>query len=123
MKPRLATAADLKKLTHKRSKYGNVPVVVDGLRFHSKGEARRWQELELLQSQQLICELKRQVVYYLSAQIKICADFAYYERTTHGWCPVTEDFKGGPLTQVFKLKAKLFEAKYGRRILITRAKR
>lgn len=33
----------------KRSKYRNVPTVVDGIRFQSKAEARRWTELRMLE--------------------------------------------------------------------------
>ena len=47
------------------NKYGNKKVIVDGEVFDSKREARRYQELKLLERCGAIYNLKRQVVYEL----------------------------------------------------------
>ena len=48
-----------------RNKYNAKKVVVDGEVFHSKKEARRWQELKLLEKAGKITFLKRQEKYLL----------------------------------------------------------
>jgi hypothetical protein len=93
-------------------KYRNVPTVIDGIRFDSKAEARRYQELELLQRAKVIRDLKRQVTFALYGKngAPICryrADFMYEESGKH----VVEDVKG-VATPVFGLKAKLFADNY-----------
>lgn len=103
-------------------KFRNIPTEIDGLKFDSKGEARRWQELKLLERAGVISELKRQVRYDLDAHgKKICslvADFEYIEAGQ----VVTEDFKSkATITPVFRLKAKLFKAKYGREVRLCTA--
>ena len=70
------------------SKHKNIPTIVDGLRFDSKREAARWQQLKLLQRAGKITELERQVVFELAPSVKYSdkrptrpiryiADFAY----------------------------------------------
>lgn len=94
-----------------RSKYGNVATVVDGERFASKREAKRHQELLLLQRAGAISLLKRQPRYPLVVNGDPVAvyvgDWSYLE----GGDEVCEDAKGMQ-TPVFKLKAKLFRALY-----------
>ena len=96
----------------KRNKYRAVPTIVDGLRFHSKGEAARWQELKLLERAGVIIELDRQVPYSLCVNgVDICtytADFAYFEKEER----IVEDFKGFR-TAEYRLKAKLMKALLG----------
>lgn len=105
-----------------RNKFGAVRTVVDGINFASKAEARRYSELKLLERAGAITGLELQKRYKLSAVggekiAAYLADFDYIETQTGE--RVTEDVKG-VLTPVFKLKAKLFEAQYGRKIkLIT----
>ena len=95
----------------KRSKYGNVKTEFQGILFHSKGEARRYQELLLQQASGLISELSLQPVFKICVNGKtICkyiGDFRYLENGR----PVIEDFKG-TRTAIFNLKAKLFKALY-----------
>lgn len=50
---------------YKSSKYGNKKIVVDGNTFDSKKEAKRYQELSLLEKAGAICNLQRQVKYTL----------------------------------------------------------
>jgi hypothetical protein len=47
------------------NKYGNKKVIVDGLVFDSKREAKRYKELKLLEMCGAIKDLKRQVVFEL----------------------------------------------------------
>ena len=47
------------------NKYGNKKVIVDGITFDSKREARRYQELKMLERCGAISELQRQVTYEL----------------------------------------------------------
>lgn len=93
------------------SKYKNVKVIVDGIKFDSKGEANRSQELELLQKAGEIKNLNRQVrIPCIINSVKVftyVADFMYYDNRLGK--NVIEDFKG-MLTDVFKLKQKILEA-------------
>lgn len=47
------------------NKYGNRKVIVDGITFDSKREARRYQELKMLEKCGAISNLQRQVEYEL----------------------------------------------------------
>lgn len=49
----------------KKSKYGSKKVVVDGLEFDSKKEAKHWGELRILEKAGAITDLKRQVKFIL----------------------------------------------------------
>ena len=55
--------------TAKRSKYGNKKVTVDGITFDSAKEARRWQELKLLEAAGEIQALERQKVFILAPAV------------------------------------------------------
>ncbi len=94
-------------------KYRNKPTEVDGIKFPSKKEARRWKDLNLLLNAGRIRNLERQVVFDLHVcGIKICAyraDFVYQEWTNGEWVEVVEDAKGYP-TPEYKLKRKLMAA-------------
>jgi len=124
-------------MRRRRSKYGNIKTMLDGIEFHSKGEARRWAELKLLEAAGEITKLQRQVDFNLDHSItfdeigvgrsvkrkcKYIADFTYEELSEAGThkAYVVEDFKGGPLTETFKFKAMLFEKKFGYPIRISR---
>jgi len=72
----------------KRRKYGNVKVVVDGIKFDSNKEAARYKELQLLERAGEIKDLELQPKFYLqgkNGQIKFpngrravyTADFQY----------------------------------------------
>lgn len=96
-----------------RNKFGAIPVVVDGVRFDSTGEANRWDDLLKLQCAGAIAELRRQVAYDLHAPGgavvgRIVLDFTY----TEGGATVYEDWKGYR-TPLYKWKKKHFEAEYG----------
>ena len=95
----------------KARKYRNQPITIDGIRFDSQAEARRWQQLKLLERAGVIMELQRQVTFPIAWNgIKICsyrADFVYRETATGE--QVIEDCKGF-LTPEYRIKAKLMAA-------------
>ena len=108
------------------SKYNNKKTVIDGIKFDSKKEARRYLELKELQKQGEISNLKLQPTFILQDKfrkggkawraIKYIADFSYYDKNGNS---IIEDVKGIK-TDVFKIKQKLFEYKYDNyKLLIT----
>lgn len=111
-----------KSLDHKINKYRNKKVIVDGIEFDSKKEAVRYQELKLLEKAKKITDLKLQVPFVLLDNyvlngkkhqgIKYIADFVYIDIETGKY--VVEDVKSSATkTQVYRLKKKLFESRYG----------
>lgn len=96
------------------SKFRSVKTVVDGITFDSKLEARRWNELRMLESSGAITALQRQVPFEMTVNgHSICtyrADFVY--TLTETGERIVEDAKG-VMTPEFRLKAKLMEACYG----------
>jgi uncharacterized protein DUF1064 len=100
----------------KVSKYGAVPTVVDNVRFGSKREAGRYQDLKLLQKAGVIRGLtcdKKELRWSLDIEgFHICvyeADFLYEENIGGEWIEVVEDSKGFK-TPAYKLKKKLMKA-------------
>ena len=99
----------------KASKHRNRKTLVGGLSFDSAKEAKRWQELSLLEQVGAIRDLRRQVSYDLYASngeriAKYVADFVFYS-VEHGK-QVIEDVKS-PWTRrlpVYRLKLKLLRA-------------
>jgi hypothetical protein len=108
-------------VVHPRNKYGAKPTTVDGFRFASKAEARRYVVLRTLERGGVITHLRRQVRFPLHVQGQqighYVADFVY---RAGGGEEVVEDVKGVE-TQLFRWKARHFLAEYGREILVTRA--
>lgn len=96
----------------RRTKYANELTTVNGVRFASKREARRWLELKLLEGAGLICDLRRQVRFDLVVnELPVCAylaDFVYRE----GDAVIVEDAKG-VRTREYRLKARLMRACHG----------
>lgn len=112
-------------MTHK---YHAVATEVDGIRFASKKEARRYGELKLLEKAGEISQLILQPKFELgvvdtSAQLHVVtsgdnswacigeyrADFQYIDRRTKRW--VVEDVKGFK-TPLYRWKKKHVEAQY-----------
>lgn len=97
-----------------RSKYGAAPTVIDGFRFASKAEARRYSELLLLQRAGEISELELQPPFPLVVNgVKVAtyiADFRYRCKYTDPL--IVEDVKGMS-TPVYRLKKKLVLALHG----------
>ena len=125
--------------TAKTNKYNAKKVSVDGIEFDSKKEARRYQELLLLQKAGEIYMLERQKVYellpaqrepdtvgkrggvikgkLLERAVEYVADFVYTDKNGK---TVVEDVKGfreGDAYAVFVLKRKLMLYRYGIKII------
>lgn len=58
-----------------RSKMGNEPTIVDGIKFQSKLEARYYQDLKLQWRQGYLYWFTRQVPFWLEGNVKYIADF------------------------------------------------
>ena len=105
-------------------KYRNKPTTVDGIRFASKAEARRYGELKLLEKAGEISGLELQPRFDLRAPAGVMkftkigeyhADFSYYQRIDGCTRRVVEDVKS-PATakdKLFVWKRRHFEAEYG----------
>lgn len=101
------------------NKYKAKKTTIDGIKFDSKAEARRYAELILLQKANKIKCLELQPVFELQEgfkhrgknirAIKYIADFAYIDCDTGA--NVVEDVKGVK-TKEFNIKYKLFVKKY-----------
>lgn len=94
------------------TKYRAKPVTIDGIRFASQAEARRYGELKLWQRDGGISGLAVHPRFALTVNgLKVCtyeADFEYWIGETR----VIEDVKG-VLTPVYRLKKKLLRAVHG----------
>lgn len=112
-----------------RQKYGNIKTEVDGVKFDSKAEARRWLDLRLLERAREIRDLKRQVVYELvpacdrpsgghERAINYIADFTYVEVKTGRL--VVEDVKGAS-PDVWVIKRKLMLWRHGIEVVEVKA--
>jgi hypothetical protein len=95
------------------SKYHNKVVHINGMKFDSRKEARRYAELLWLEKAGEIRDLQRQVKFELipkQGSERACyykADFVYYELDKEGrWQFIVEDSKGAR-TDVYKIKRKL----------------
>ena len=97
------------------NKYRNIKTTIDGIQFDSKAEARRWQELKLLERAGELSRLERQVKYKFEHNgVKLgsyIADFAYFTKQER----VVEDVKGAATAKLpmFRMKAKMMKAFYG----------
>lgn len=111
----------LNKLCKKENKYHNKKIIVDGIKFDSKLEAKRYCQLKILERAKEIKELKRQVEYVLIPEyvkngkeikpIKYIADFTYFDCKNDKF--IIEDVKSeATRTDVYKLKKKIFEWRF-----------
>lgn len=114
------------------SKYKAHKVIVNGIKFDSKKEAKRYKDLLLLEQAGTIKDLQRQVKYVLipaqyapdiigkrgghkrgkllERECSYVADFVYTD--TESGQTVVEDVKGFR-TEVYKIKKKLLLERYG----------
>lgn len=104
-----------------KSKYGNIKVVVDGIKFDSIGESDRYVQLKDFEKKGRISNLRLQVPYELTPSYKneagkpiramnYIADFVYFNNDTGR--EVVEDYKGRR-TQEYVNKSKQMAIKYG----------
>lgn len=97
------------------SKYNAKPTVVDGHRFHSKKEAKRYADLKLMQRLGEISNLELQPEFAIAINGKHCfkyyADFAYDRAGER----VIEDVKSAATAKndTYRIKKKCVEAAYG----------
>ena len=102
----------------KKNKYNNKKVIVDGIKFDSKMEAKYYNVLKLLQAAGKVTKIE------LQPKFELLPTFTK-NGVTHRAITYTADFKvtyadgkveivdvKGVETQVFKIKQKLFEHKY-----------
>lgn len=100
----------------KAHKYHAKPTTVDGIRFSSMKEAKRYGELKLREKAGEICDLEMQSKYPLVAGSgahyvgQYVADFRYFDLRAKRI--VVEDVKGFK-TPLYKWKKKHVEAQYG----------
>ena len=110
------------EVTYLYRKYHNKKTVADGIKFDSKLEAKRYAQLKIMERAGVIRDLELQPEYELIPSFKkdgktwrktvYKADFRYIlaedDKT------IIEDVKGSTavITDVFRLKQKLFEYKY-----------
>ena len=103
----------------KRHKYGAKPTTVDGIRFASQAEARRYRELTLLLRAGKILWLQCQPSFDLvvddaakGRDVKVGRYVADFRYTMPNGVMVVEDVKG-VRTPIYRLKKKMVEALYG----------
>ena len=114
-------------LPAKPHKYGAKAVVIDGVRFASTKEGRRYLELRLLERVGAVTGLELQPRFQIDVcspigeLVKVCtyvADFRYVLHSPGGLvAQVIEDVKGmradNPSRRMYLLKKKMAEAQYG----------
>ncbi len=103
----------------RKSKYGNKDTTTDGIRFSSHKEALRYTELKLMKQAGIVMEFEMQPRYVLQEAfrkngrlikaIHYVADFRVTYQDGH---VEVEDVKGRFMTEVFKLKWKLWDKRY-----------
>lgn len=102
------------------SKYGNRRTELNGRTYASKAEAKRAQELQLMERAGEIRDLRYQVRYPLKVnEVAICtyvSDFEYEQDGAH----IVEDVKGHA-TREYAIKKRLMLAQYGIEIQEVRA--
>lgn len=95
-----------------RSKYGSTATVVDGIRFSSKKEAKRYGELKLLQERGEVLWFIMQAPFRLPGGTVYRADFlVVWSDVLHKHVTV-EDVKGFK-TPIYRLKKREVEHQYG----------
>lgn len=98
----------------RRHKFGAVATVVDGHTFPSKAEARRYQELRLLEKAGQITKLRLQPRYDLHVNGQKIGEYrGDFEYTSLPTCArITEDVKGVK-TPMYRWKKKHLKAEHG----------
>lgn len=91
-----------------RHKYNAVKTELDGIKFPSKAEARRYSQLKLLKQSGEVIQFLRQVPFHLPGGVKYVCDFQVF------WSDgrVTFEDSKGMATQMFLAKKKMVEQLY-----------
>ena len=110
-------------IDQKKSKYHNTKVEYNGIKFDSVKEMKHYQLLEYRQKIGEIKELKLQVPYELIPKYKMnektirkttyVADFVYYDTRDNKTHVIDVKSSFTRKNQVYRIKKKLFEYKYG----------
>ena len=110
----------IKKGNKKKNKFNASSKVIDGHKFPSKKEAKRYVELKLMQRAKVIKDLELQPEFEIIPKqkyrgktlrkAKYTPDFKYFDIKDNEW--VIEEVKGKP-TVDYVLRKKLFILKYG----------
>ena len=109
-KPTTSTRRLVAAMTGKgKPRIQSTPTIVDGIRFHSKKEARRYCELKLLERAGKISCLRRQVRFALVQRVTYVADFEYVDECG---ARVVEDVKGYR-TREYVAKRRLMSEQHG----------
>ena len=105
--------------TKKRTKYSNVKVIIDGIKFDSKKEGAHYYKLKALQAAGKITNLTLQPKFDIAASVILdgtkrrvryyIADFSYIDDAGK---LVVEDVKGYK-TELYKLKRHLVKERHG----------
>jgi hypothetical protein len=98
----------------RKSKYHNEPTFYNGIRFHSKKEARHAWELDLAKKSGDLEEYFRQVPFELPGGVKYFLDFKEYWK---GGEVRYVDVKGYSKEAVYRMKKKMVEAIYKIKIM------
>jgi Protein of unknown function (DUF1064) len=108
----------------RRPKYKNKPTEIDGRKFSSQKEAKRYKELRFLELVGEISALECQVVFELAARVHLygrwrpvlryIADFVYQKDGVQ----IVEDTKGFR-TEGYRIKRHLMRSRYGIELLET----
>lgn len=96
-----------------KHKFRAIPTELDGIKFASRKEAKRYRELRLLEKSGELLFFLRQVPFHLPANVKYVCDFLCF------WKDETvtiEDVKGIK-TSLYILKKKQVEATYPVKIM------
>ena len=98
----------------KIGKYKNQPIIIDGVRFASKREARRYSELLLLAKIGDITDLELQPRYKMVVAGELICTYVADFRYRRAAAVVVEDVKSpASRTPVYKLKIRLLKALHG----------
>lgn len=104
----------------KENKYHNKWVIIDGIKFQSEKEGKRWQELKLMERAGKITGLSRQLRIEIVPKTKLhraryyVADFVYFDKEQGK--TIYEDVKGlkkGLAYQMFTLKRDILYWRHG----------
>ena len=122
-----------------KSKYNAKKVEIDGIRFDSVKESRRFLELRAMQEAEIISDLRRQVKYVLipaqrepetvgkrggkikgkllERECSYVADFVYKDSQGNTVVEDVKGYRGGGAYEIFKIKRKLMLYVHGIKII------
>lgn len=113
-------------------KYKSTPTIIDGIRFSSKLESKRYEYLKELEKEHKITNLELQPAFLLQPsfrkdgelfrKVEYVADFRYFDVENNK--EVIEDVKSYITEKdgLFRIKRKLFEYKYPNKLTIVNRK-